>query len=71
MNEIDYEATARAAGWEIGHQSPHGEVLVHEYQDRIWESGDWKGALTDLGFHPDDPDRVNDIVYMAEPIPSV
>ncbi len=70
MSEIDYEATARAAGWDVGNEAPHGVVLVHRQLDRIWPEGDWKGALQDIGFHVDDPDWADDIVYVADLKPS-
>jgi hypothetical protein len=70
MSEIDYEATARAAGWDIGQEAPHGEVLIHKQQDRIWPPGDWKGALEDLGFDADDPTWADDIVFVVDPKPA-
>jgi hypothetical protein len=66
MSEIDYEATARAAGWDLGREAPHGNVLVHKELDRIWPEGDWKGALEDMGFDAADPEWADDIVYVAE-----
>ena len=71
MREIDYEATARSAGWDVGNETPHGDVLVHKQQDRIWTEGDWKGALQDIGFHKDDPEWADEIIYVAEVKPDL
>lgn len=60
--EIDWEATARKAGWTEG-VDEHGPVLIHEEQDRLWPIGDWRGAVGDLGFDATDDDWREDIVY--------
>lgn len=64
MSDIDWKATALKAGWREGKEEPHGEVLIHDDQDRIWPKEDFKGALEDLGFDADDPDWQDDIVYV-------
>lgn len=62
MADIDWEATARKAGWDLGSEEPHGAVLIHKEQDRIWPPGDWEGAARDLGIDPDDVSYRDDII---------
>ncbi len=76
MAEIDWEATARKAGWTWVEIDPntkervHNEpCLYHEDQDRIWPQDDWEGALRDLGFSEDDEAWANDIVYLPSANP--
>lgn len=71
MPDIDFEAMAKAEGWREG-KGDHGEAaLVHDEQDRIWPVGDWEGALRDLGFEEDDPDWIEDIIYLPEKAPGL